>query len=50
MTDEEHAMIMATTMSLAEAHLFLNPSDSDTLHITLPEGVPPLDYRKGPSA
>lgn len=48
MTDEEHAMVVATTLSLAEAHQLLTGSDS--VEIKLPAGVPPLDFRKGPSA
>jgi hypothetical protein len=48
MTDEERAMVVATTMSLAEARVLL--TGSDEFQVTLPEGVPPLDYRKGPSA
>lgn len=50
MTDEEHAMVMATTMTLAEAQLFFNEPGDDVIRITQPEGVPPLNFRKGPSA
>ena len=47
-TEEERAMVMATSLSLVEAHQLLTGSDS--IEIKLPAGVPPLNYRKGPSA
>jgi len=50
MTDEEHAMVLATTMTLAEAHLFFNEPGDDVIRITLPEEAPLLDFRRGRSA
>jgi hypothetical protein len=50
MTDEEHAMVLATTMALAEAHLFFNEPGDDVIRITLPEEAPPLDFQRGSSA
>lgn len=50
MSDEEHAMVMAATLTLAEAHLFFNEPGDDVVRITLPEEVPLLNFRKEPSA